>query len=228
MSNAMLLYAYMSDNELIDKVKSGNKPCFEVLIRRHSQSLYRVGRMHGINHNDVEDVLQHTHKVGFQRLLRMDKKVAYRLRLLKLMIQNCLQKVELETDDNNDVQFEPAARAIDHIALANRIDIAKPSVNALEKHIDMLPLQLRSVFVLSEIEGLSLKEVAELLFISETVAKSRLDKARIEMEKCTANLYYYSDVYPFHKSCCDMLVDRVMMLIDAESYHVEKALMPRF
>jgi DNA-directed RNA polymerase specialized sigma24 family protein len=227
MSNAMLLYAYMSDNELIDKVKSGNKPCFEVLIRRHSQSLYRVGRMHGIGHNDVEDILQYTHKAGFQRLLRMDKKVAYRLRLLKLMIQNCLQKVELETDEDHHVQFEPAARAVDHLALANRIDIAKP-LNALEKHIDMLPLQLRAVFVLSEIEGLSLKEVAELLFISEAVAKNRLGKARVEMEKCTANLYYHTDVYPFHKSCCDTLVDRVMTLIDAESYHVEKALIPRF
>jgi DNA-directed RNA polymerase specialized sigma24 family protein len=227
MSNAMLLYAHMSDNELIDKVKSGNKPCFEVLIRRHSQSLYRVGRMHGIGHNDVEDILQHVHRIAFQRLLRMDRKQAYRLRLLKLMIQNCLQKIETDPVEDHRVHFEPAARALDNVVLAERIDAAKTSVNTLEKHIDSLQIQLRSVFVLTEVEGLSLKEAAELLFISEHVAQNRLGKARAEMEK-HGSIYYHTEIYSFHKSCCDTLVNRVMTQIDAETYHAERALMPRF
>lgn len=224
MSNAMLLYAHMSDNELIDKVKSGNKPCFEVLVRRHSQSLYRVGRMHGISHNDVEEILQHTHKTGFQRLQRLDKKYPFRLYLLKLMIQNCLQKMDEGNGDPK--QFEPASRVIDDIVLGERVHTVNSATNALQERIDSLPLPLRSVFVLTEIEGLSIKETAELLFISENLAKTRLTSAKEVMDK-SAGHFYYADVYPFHKSCCNMLIDMVMAQVDAETYHIEKALLPR-
>ncbi|RYD57984.1 MAG: sigma-70 family RNA polymerase sigma factor [Sphingobacteriales bacterium] len=226
MSNAMLLYAYMSDNELIDKVKAGNKPCFEVLIRRHSQSLYRVGRAYGIAEDDVEDLLQCTHQAGFKRLQRLDKKQPYRLQLLKIMIQNCIDKVQAGVEHTQHNEFEPAARALDAHVLIERMDSTITPAKTLEKHIGHLSQALRTAFVLSEIEGLSIKEVAELQFISESIVKSRLQKAKTEMNK-NGNIFHHTEVYPFHRSACDVLVDRVMVGIDADTYQAEKALIPR-
>lgn len=229
MSNAMLLYAHLSDNELIEKMKGGNKLCFEVIIRRHSQSLYRTGRAFSMGHNDVEDMLHNAFSASFQRLPRFNGRYSFRLWLLKNMIETCMQKSDAENSYYTNQSFDPAGCITSQsVATTDRIFKDKTAVNLLENCIEKLPQALRTAFVLSEIEGLSLKEVAGLLRISESAAKSSVNKAKLSLNKTSGIVYYHTDVYPFYKSYCDMLVDRVMSLIDAHEYHIEKALVPKF
>lgn len=225
MSNAMLLYAYMSDKELIDKINAGNKPCFEVLVRRHCQSAYRVGRVHGISHNIVEDMLCHAYQHSFHNLSRLDEKRPYRLWLLRQMIQACSEQVAMQPEGLTTAS-EPAARSTDHIHTVERIGFGFGALQQVEKIVDELPVQQRSVFVLFEIEGLSVKEITDLLQIPESAVKTRLEDAKNSLGRAFNNLGR-SEVYPFHKSCSDMLVDRVMAFVDNEAYHVEKALVPK-
>ena len=62
----------------------------------------------------------------------------------------------------------------------------------LDKAIDGLPLSLRLVFVLRDIEGLSTHETAEVLNISEMAVKTRLSRARLRLrEQLSA---YYGEI----------------------------------
>ncbi len=55
--------------------------------------------------------------------------------------------------------------------------------SVLDKEINALPPRYRSVFVLHDIEGLSIAEVAEILSISEAAVKTRSHRSRLYLRE---------------------------------------------
>jgi RNA polymerase sigma-70 factor (ECF subfamily) len=53
----------------------------------------------------------------------------------------------------------------------------------LDRAIDKLSANLRVVFVLRDIQGLSVRETAEILNISEMAVKTRLSRARFQLRE---------------------------------------------
>jgi len=53
----------------------------------------------------------------------------------------------------------------------------------LNQAVEMLPHSLRTVFLLRDIEGLSTRETAEVLELSETAVKTRLSRARLRLRE---------------------------------------------
>ena len=78
MSNAMLLYAHLTDKELVDRVKSGREECYEVLVRRHVAGLYRVCRMYGFSQNEAERLLACAFVEAYSRLNSYTHKTGWR------------------------------------------------------------------------------------------------------------------------------------------------------
>jgi RNA polymerase sigma-70 factor, ECF subfamily len=81
----------------------------------------------------------------------------------------------------------------------------------LESALGRLPEIYRCAFVLRDVEGLSTSEAAECLEVSEDVIKTRLSRARALLREelfKTAGLAA-ADVFPFHASRCDRVVERV-------------------
>ena len=79
MNNALVLYAHFTDKELSDKVKAGKKNCFEVLIRRHSQALYRVARMYSFSHTEAEALMTCTFLYTYKNLKEYQNPVSFRV-----------------------------------------------------------------------------------------------------------------------------------------------------
>jgi RNA polymerase sigma factor (sigma-70 family) len=233
MGNAMLLYAHLTDKELVDKVKKGNTECFEVLIRRHNQALYRVGRMFGIGHNNVEDLIQNTHHTSYDQLSKFDIKISYRTWVTRIMINKCLNKpgvLSRQYKNVNEEQWEPAgfgSPSANHYD-TERMGLKKDLSDKLERCIEQLPISLRSVFVLHEMEGYPTKETSDLLSIPEDEVKLRAERAKNMMKRKLRNWYYNSDIYSFHHSSNDRLVLNVMSQLDKKNeYHFEQTLVPR-
>jgi len=59
----------------------------------------------------------------------------------------------------------------------------------LDKAVESLPTSLRVVFLLRDIEGLSTRETAEVLNLSEMAVKTRLSRARLQLRE-TLSTYY--------------------------------------
>ncbi|HET8838136.1 MAG TPA: sigma-70 family RNA polymerase sigma factor, partial [Flavobacteriaceae bacterium] len=86
----------------------------------------------------------------------------------------------------------------------------KEAKQLLENAIDHLDIKYRSVYILKEVEEMSLKEIAKALDISLPNVKIRLHRSK-EMLKET--LYHSSkrtDVFDFGFSRCDRITERVM------------------
>ena len=59
----------------------------------------------------------------------------------------------------------------------------------LDLSIEKLSSALRSVFILRDVEGLSIKETAEILEISESAVKIRLHRARMQLREYLTSYY---------------------------------------
>jgi RNA polymerase sigma-70 factor (ECF subfamily) len=82
----------------------------------------------------------------------------------------------------------------------------------LEGAIDRLPDGAREVFVLRDVEGMSTREVAQALDVSEDVVKARLSRARSALRRDLMERTGSSapDVFRFYRPRCDRMVSEVL------------------
>jgi RNA polymerase sigma-70 factor (ECF subfamily) len=59
----------------------------------------------------------------------------------------------------------------------------------MDQAVDNLPLSLRSVFLLRDIEGQTTLETAETLGLSEIAVKTRLSRARLRLRELLSKYY---------------------------------------
>lgn len=79
----------------------------------------------------------------------------------------------------------------------------------LEQAIGRLPEKYRLVFVMREIEDMSVRDTSEALDIEEPNVKVRLNRAKTMLRE-DLNGYIKDNVYNFHLTRCDRIVNNVM------------------
>jgi RNA polymerase sigma factor (sigma-70 family) len=198
----------LSDEQIIEKVLQGDTAIFELLIRRFNAILYRIGRMYGFNHHDTEDLMQDTHVSAYTQLAKFEKRSSYKTWISRIMINKCIYKLKYgyfknETPADVIPDQEPITSETEHYMLNRELS------SVIEKSLEKLPVMYRSVFVLREIEGLSVAETAALLDISNVNVKVRLNRAKNLLQKQLELIYSQNDIYSFNLIYCDAMVNRV-------------------
>ena len=92
--------------------------------------------------------------------------------------------------DSSSVPESPTTPAADQLV------IRKEMSDCVNEFIDALPPDYKTVLVLSELEGLANKKIAEILGISQDNVKIRLHRARARLKKALKSGcdFYYNDV----------------------------------
>jgi RNA polymerase sigma-70 factor (ECF subfamily) len=152
------------------------------------------------NPQDAEDVLQETFLKAFRSLGRFDGRAKpstwlYRIatnEALMLLRKRRAQEVSIEEPvDASGGEQEPL-QIVDWCCLPEEELMSAEARTALDQAIETLPHSLRVVFLLRDIEGLSTRETADVLELSETAVKTRLSRARLHLrEELSA---YYGEV----------------------------------
>ncbi|WP_276134053.1 sigma-70 family RNA polymerase sigma factor [Polluticoccus soli] len=215
MSKAMLLYAHHTDAELIDKVKMGHKACFEVLVRRHSQALYRIGRMFGLVGGQVEQLVSETHLSAFRNISKMRNRSLYRIWLTTAMMHKCRATVRTQTDNVLYVSDPSMLATRSACHYTERFNSSLMVTSRLEKQLDKLPVSSRIVFILHKIEGYSIRETAKLLNTSEQKIVAAIESAKASLRSLARNWHYHADVYTIDDYTRNSIVSEVMAKIDA-------------
>jgi len=198
--------AYIQDAELTDRILTGEKKLFEIIIRRYNQRLYRIGMSILNNDADAEDAMQTTYIKAYEHLAAFEKNSSIGTWITRIMINECLaQKNKKQQHKNKIPQLENNTAMI---TPAN--SLANKELNfVLETAISRLPEKYRVVFVLREIEEMSVRETGVALNIEEANVKVRLNRAKT-MLKNNLNSYVKDNVYAFHLTRCDAMVNSVM------------------
>jgi len=99
------------------------------------------------------------------------------------MLRKMRPEVNLEDQGANDDEDFMPVQFVDWGALPEEVLESEEVKDYLEVAIKDLPESLRVVFILRDIEGLSIKETSEALNLTETNVKTRLLRARLSLRE---------------------------------------------
>jgi len=175
----------VDEQKTVALAKQGDRKAISELVNKYSERIYNLALRILRNREEAEDILQETFITVIQKLHTFDGRSSfftwiYRIATNASLMQ--LRKKKLvfqQISDDPDFQESVESRVF--------IDWSQdPSLNLFDKEtkkkIDVAINQLsdiyRSVFILRDIEGLSIKETSAILNISEENVKIRLRRAR--------------------------------------------------
>jgi RNA polymerase sigma-70 factor, ECF subfamily len=188
-----------SNSELsIEALQSGDRNEFARLVDRFSGPIYRLAiKMLG-NPSDAEDVLQNTFLKAFQHLAEFEGRSTLSTWLYRIASNEALMLIrkrgreinldDVTPDEDRDTEIEPVQLS-DWCCLPEEELLSSESRQALDRAVQRLPETLRIVFVLRDIERLSIQETSQALDLSETAVKTRLLRARLRLRE-ELSLYY--------------------------------------
>jgi len=186
----------------IKALKHGDQVELVRMVDLFSDSIYRVALRMLNNPADAEDVLQETFIKAFRALPGFEERSSLSTWLYRIAVNESLmilrkQKPDVavaddEYIDNNESDSYPAFQILDWCCLPEDDFMTSEMHEILDQSIKSLPENLRLVFILRDIEGLSILETAETLNISEANVKIRLLRARLKLREKLSN--YFSEV----------------------------------
>ncbi len=165
-----------ADRWLVEKARAGDVDAYEMLVRRHRGRIYRIAlRMLG-DPDDAEDVAQDVLIQVWTALAGFAGTSSFTTWLYRIVVNRCLNKVRRRrwTRPVLDTDPPPAAGAEDTVVAQHRARAAMEAVAAL-------PPDQRAVIVLHQLEGLSYREVAAIVNVSEDAVRGRLHRARLNL-----------------------------------------------
>lgn len=151
--------------------EAGELATLESVVREHARFVFKVA--YGVlrNSHDAEDVVQEVylrvHRSGFRDVKDMRAwlaRIAFRLAIDRLRAP---QGVDL-------ADIEPPSREPD----AEHLAMHRQQVNFVQKLIAALPAELRYPLVLSAMDELSSRQIAEVLDTTESAVRGRIFRAR--------------------------------------------------
>ena len=175
----------MDEITLVQKAKDGDKLALSQLVNKYSERIYNLALRILRNHEDAEDVLQETFLTVVEKLNTFDGRSGFftwiyriatnaslmRLRKKKFMFQKLNEESDFQKSVESrvfvDWSQDPSLNIYDK-EIKHKIDQAVNSLSDI----------YRSVFILRDIEGLSIKETSEILNITQENVKIRLRRAR--------------------------------------------------
>ncbi|HUI90320.1 MAG TPA: sigma-70 family RNA polymerase sigma factor [Anaerolineales bacterium] len=183
----------------LEKLRAGDRAEFARMVDTFSSPIYRLGlRMLG-NSQDAEDVLQNTFLNALTHLPEFEARSSIATWLYRIAANEALMSIrrkkpevtleDLRADDP-DTELIPAA-FVDWSALPEKELLSEEGRKNLEAAIASLPENLRLVLILRDIEGISIKETAEALGLTDTNVKTRLLRARLHLRERLST--YYSE-----------------------------------
>ena len=185
----------IGDKELVVRAKAGALDAFEALANRYEQRVYSLALRMLRHEQDAEDVTQQTFLSALENLNGFRGDASFATWLLRIATHAAL-KVIRKRKGLDTISLEAATEETDsygtiphpeYIAdwrqspeeLVRKHEIQRLLDDALAK----LDEKHRLVFLLRDVEGLSVKEAAEALGLSEANTKVRFLRARLQLRE---------------------------------------------
>lgn len=183
------------DAELVRRAKAGNLVAFEELVNRHERRIYNLALRILQNPHDAEDVTQQAFLSALEGLARFREEATFATWLNRIATYAAL-KIVRKRQGLDTISFDAATepREEDDVIphpefIADWRDSPEELVerNETRRLLDAALAQLdekhRLVFLLRDVEGLSVKETAAALGLSEANVKVRLLRARLQLRE---------------------------------------------
>ena len=201
-----------------------DEPALRHVITANNQRLFRAAWSILKNRWDAEEAVQAAYLRAFDRIGEFAGRSALSTWLTRIVINEALAR--LRSSRRRHAQFEAEGVSVLETyreALMRGSEPAPPDAalaraqlrQLLERAVAALPDSFRTVFVLRDVEGLSVEDTAELLGIPSATVKTRLHRARQRLQQALAPEVgsALSGVFPFAGADCAAMTERVLAAI---------------
>jgi len=180
----------LSDDELLTLAQDGEEGAFAELMRRTSSSSFKLALSILKDRQDAEDEVQNSYWNAWRYLRRFQRDSKFSTWISRIVINQCLMRLrkarkasflfldEGADEGNGGVMELPDREPTPEAELGG-----KEMSAVLHREIRRMPPILRTVLVLRDLEELPMDDVAARLGISLVAAKSRLMRARAELQQ---------------------------------------------
>lgn len=187
------------DLSLVQAAKDGGITAFEELVKKHERRMFRIA--HSLLHNreDAEDAVQEAFLKAFHKLSQFQAKSKFSTWLARITANQALTKLRKEPVSWSSLedrsQDEAGPLPLEIVDWAPSPEMAYSSSELREilgRNLRRLNPKLRAVFLLHDVEGLSLEETAQGLGLSVPAVKARSWRARLQLREWL-NRYFRRD-----------------------------------
>jgi RNA polymerase sigma-70 factor (ECF subfamily) len=183
------------DAQLVSLAEAGKLSAFEALVHRHERAVYSLARRMLQNEQDAEDVTQQAFLSALEHLAGFREEASFKTWLLRIATHAAL-KVIRKRKGLNTVPLEEATEVsenFDSIPHPEYIADWRQSPEQLvernetrrllDEALALLDEKHRLVFLLRDVEGMSVRETADALGLSDSNVKVRLLRARLQLRE---------------------------------------------
>jgi RNA polymerase sigma-70 factor (ECF subfamily) len=188
----MIMHQNNKENQIdLEALRAGDRDAFAQMMEKHSSNVYHLAlRMLG-DPQEAEDVLQETFLNAYRSLDRFEGRSSLGTWLYRIATNQALmrlrkkQPVLLSVDDPITTEAgETLPRQLEDWCCLPEEEFSSAEVREqLHAAAQTLSPALQSTFVLRDLQGLSTKETAEILEVSESAVKTRLLRARLQLRE---------------------------------------------
>lgn len=182
------------ESALVARAKAGDMEAFSDLVKHYDRRVYRMAKQITQNNDDAEDVLQETFFKAYTHLDSFQGNSKFYTWLVRIAVNEALMKLRKRRADRTVPLDEPIDTGEDEVIREIAVWDENPEQSysreelsrVLEQAVESLKPAYRTVFILRDIEEMSIEETAQILNLSISAVKSRLLRARLQLrEKLT-------------------------------------------
>ena len=179
-----------TDLDLIKDFSNGCQLGFEELLSRYSSKVFSLASRLTRNPEDAEEVLQDVFVTVHRKISSFEGKSSFSSWLYRVTVNSAFMKLRKRRQDPATSLEEIEQHASPIAALkspeSSYVDsqtIRNEMLEALEGAIRKLPDDYRPVFVLRDVDGLTSREVGQILNLTVPAVKSRLHRSRLMLRR---------------------------------------------
>lgn len=209
-----------TEAELVTLAGAGRHDAFAAIMRRYNQRLFRIARAILKDDADAEDALQDAYLKAYRHLRGFEGRSSLPTWLSRVVVNEALQRLRGRRTAAVIDSVGGGAHMPDNVIYLADREGTGPEERLgnrelrlmLEAAIDELADGFRVVFLMREVEGMSVAEIAAALDIPEATVKTRAFRARRELRRLLADRLdpVVREAFTFLGARCDRIVARVL------------------
>jgi RNA polymerase sigma factor (sigma-70 family) len=216
--------AHEDECAMARRIASGDHAAFELLMRQHNRRLYRLARSTLRDRTEAEDALQDAYVCVYRSIGEFRGEASLSTWLSRLLLNECFARLRRSARRQNVIALVSPNAPIESTMAENEpeapdTELARAQMrDLLERKLDELPENFRTVFVLRSVEEMSVDETAGCLGIPEETVRSRHFRAKTMLRESLAQELNFAerDVFQFGGAHCDRVVAKVLARLASE------------
>ena len=179
-----------TDNELIERVKNGEKSAYDLLVLKYQQRVVNLVSRFVRNHSDALDVTQEAFIKAYRALPNFRGDSAFYTWLYRIAVNTAKNQLAVQSRrpkisdyDVSDIEQIEGNTALKDEATPESLLLKDELQATVLKAIEDLPEDLKTAIMLREIEGLSYEEIACVMECPIGTVRSRIFRARESIDK---------------------------------------------